>query len=105
MKKLKKAVVVELPHPDRPGGCTRREIYYGMSLFGTGAEVPVRPKNQEWFCVKCGKKVVIDIFGDLEGTMMLFVDIKCPCGAVHEESNAACANLILFKLREDKKIY
>ena len=35
-------ILEEFPHPDGPGGCTREEIYYGSSNFGTGASVPVR---------------------------------------------------------------
>lgn len=31
---------VMVAHPDKLGGCTRKELYYGYSEFGTGGVCP-----------------------------------------------------------------
>ena len=95
----------EIPHPDAPGGCTREELYYGRSEFGTGASVPVRLEERTWHCTKCQEEIIVNIHDDPAGTDMLFADIKCPQGHVNESINAYGVNGTLSELRAKKKIY
>ena len=97
--------LAEIPHPDAPGGCTREELYYGTSEFGTGASVPVRPEDQTWHCTKCQEKIIVNIYDDPNRTDMILANINCPQGHIDKSVNAYGVNETLSNLRAEKKIY
>ncbi len=100
--------LIEFPHPDGPSGCTREEIYYDSSIFGTGAHVPFRPIHQSWTCTKCKQPVKLEwekmTFGGQPNGEQGF-NATCPCGQVDEHVDSRAENQTLVSLRNEKKIY
>ncbi len=99
--------LVEILHPDAPGGCTREEIYYNASDLGTCGSVPVRPSSMCWTCTKCKQPVSIDTHEETlggSGTGNEVTDITCPCRQVSEFVAYHGANNTLIFLRDKGEI-
>lgn len=98
--------LVELPHPDCPGGLTRRELYYGIT-DKSGCPAPIRPIGKNWVCTKCKEPVQLRLDGPKfrgEPIGEQTLDIICPCGQVNAHVDEDDGNNTLVLLENEGKI-